>query len=525
MMMSRRTVALLLIVALSTLPSCGDVDENVAKTTTGEKSASAAPVPKEPAKTPAPAVEPVASPAPRPTAADFVANGYNLVFISLTNTRADHLGAYGYSRATSPNIDRLAKDALVFDKMFAHASWTLPAVMSLFTSRYPFTHGLMNRKSFKPLPPETPTMIDILKRNGYRTAAFVGDRDYSGKFGLMSRFDELRDEENPRALRDWKQYGVLENTVPPALSWLRQHRDEKFFLLVQGYDTHCPFSLPQKNDQFDPGYEGDIDFSHCYWTFRRTAPVPTKNHAGEPVDAYVLRSKGEESDTLFYPEDVRHMIALYDGEIRSADAHIGKILDVIDAAGLRERTIVVFFADHGDMFGKYGRFMRGGPLRGTFYDDVLNVPFIVRHPKLGARRVEQLAQVIDIAPTLLDMLGLTSPETFRGRSLRPSVLKNAVVNQHVFGGSAFTPGLRNRFFRHDSIIASVRGTRWKLIREKLFFETGTQNHYELFDLEKDPDELKNLALEFPEELRRLDAKIMTWVQDIGATPIQRELNR
>jgi arylsulfatase A-like enzyme len=111
------------------------------------------------------------------------AQAYNLILVSLTNTRADHLGAYGYHRNTSPNIDRLAKRSLVFRNAFGHASWTLPAAVSLFTSQYPFTHGSMNREEYQPLPGGTPTFVDVLKTNGYFTAAFVGDRDYSPKFG------------------------------------------------------------------------------------------------------------------------------------------------------------------------------------------------------------------------------------------------------------------------------------------------------------------------------------------------------
>jgi arylsulfatase A-like enzyme len=108
---------------------------------------------------------------------------YNLLFIAMTNTRADHLGPYGYARKTSPNIDRLAAQSLVFRDIYSHASWTLPAVMSLFTSQYPFSHGLLNREKFTSLPPMTPTFVEVLKENGYATRAFVGNRDYSPKYG------------------------------------------------------------------------------------------------------------------------------------------------------------------------------------------------------------------------------------------------------------------------------------------------------------------------------------------------------
>src|SRR5688572_24559001 len=118
---------------------------------------------------------------------------FNLILIALTNTRADHLGCYGYSRNTSPNIDKLARRSVVFKNAFTHASWTLPASVSLFTSTYPFTHGLMNRERTQPLTSSAMTFIDVLKTNGYVTAAFVGNRDYSAKFGHTARFDAVFD--------------------------------------------------------------------------------------------------------------------------------------------------------------------------------------------------------------------------------------------------------------------------------------------------------------------------------------------
>src|SRR5688572_2321536 len=141
-------------------------------------------------------------------------NDFNLIFVSLTNTRADHLGVYGYSRNTSTNIDRFARRSLVFRNFFSHASWTLPVVVSMFTSQYPFTHKLMNREDALTLPASVPTFIEVLKNSGYTTAAFVGDRDYSQKYGHTSRFHIVQDSVNQNEQEDWHRYGVLQNTMP-----------------------------------------------------------------------------------------------------------------------------------------------------------------------------------------------------------------------------------------------------------------------------------------------------------------------
>ncbi len=444
-------------------------------------------------------------------------NDYNIIFVSLTNTRADHLGVYGYSRNTSTNIDRFASRSFVFKNVFSHASWTLPVVISFFTSQYPFTHKLMNREDALTLPVSVPTFVDVLKSAGYATAAFVGDRDYSAKYGHTSRFHIVQDSVNQNDQEDWHRYGVLQNTMPPARDWLRKNKDRKFFLLVQGYDTHCPFAVPKENARFDPEYRGKVDFTKCYWTFEPTRPIRRRSDAGLYQDVFLLKTKPTEGDNfevMFYPDDVKHMIALYDGEIYNADQQIGGLLDEITALGLDRKTIIVFYADHGDMFGKHGRFMRGGPLRGTFYDDVLHIPLIIYHPTLGHKTVEGLGQVLDLAPTLLDMLGLKAPPEFRGKSLMPAVTNQVVVNDYVFAGSSFTPSKSNPLFSYPSVIASVRNQQWKLIVERVSPTAGPQDSVELYDLRRDPEELTNVAEGNAEVMKAMKAALRGWLQSI-----------
>ena len=131
--------------------------------------------------------------------------------------------------------------------------------------------GLARNRSV--LPSHVPTFLDALKSAGYLTAAFVGDRDYSPKHGHTSRFDSVFDSVRDGELQDWKSYGVFGKTLPAAREWLRAHHTNKFCLLVQGYDTHCPFASPTPNPMFDPDYKGSIDFTKCYWTFEPTRPL------------------------------------------------------------------------------------------------------------------------------------------------------------------------------------------------------------------------------------------------------------
>jgi arylsulfatase A-like enzyme len=211
------------------------------------------------------------------------------------------------------------------------------------------------------------------------------------------------------------------------------------------------------------------------------------------------------------------MIALYDGEIFNADEQIGALLDDVKSLGLAEKTIIIFYADHGDMFGKHGRFMRGGPLRGTFYDDVLRIPLVIHHPRLGPRTVDELVQLLDLGPTILDLVGLAPVPGFRGKSLRPLVEGRSGGNEYVFAGSAFTPSAHNPFFQHESVIYSVRSKEWKLIFERIRFSVGPQETFELYDLKKDPEELEDIARTKPEVVTKLKQVLLEWLDDIKAS--------
>jgi arylsulfatase A-like enzyme len=201
---------------------------------------------------------------------------------------------------------------------------------------------------------------------------------------------------------------------------------------------------------------------------------------------------------------------------------LGEFFREIDDLGLRKKTIVVFYADHGDMFGKHGRFMRGGPLRGTFYDDVLKIPLIVYHPKLQPRSVDGLIQVIDLAPTLLDWLKIPAPSTFVGKSAVP-LLQGNKINDFVFAGSAFTPTANNPFFKYPSVIMSARDLSRKLIVERVIYPEGPRDTLEYYDLKKDPQELTNQAASQSEAVLQLKRELNHWLQRIQATNLNLNL--
>lgn len=431
---------------------------------------------------------------------DAVCKDCNIVLITMTNLRYDHMSQNGYFRLTTPNLDELSKGALVFDNAFGHSSWTLPEGISIYTSLYPYQHGVMNRFDGSVLSKNTPTLVDVLKNSGYITAAFTGGFDYNTKFGLTDRFDHYEEctkgqgqnyprQPGPR-IGGPSKYGEMICTVPKAIDWLRQNIDKKFFVHVQGFDAHCPFSQ-NGGLTYDKNYKGTVDFSSCLWTFDRTDPQIIDGKTYYKVYA------DKTSTTKFIllgEEDVKHLIALYDEGITSADQEIGKLLDELKSLGVYNKTIIVFTSEHGDMFGKHGRFMRGGPLRGTFYDDVLHIPLIIKSPKIAPKKINGLVQQIDILPTLLNLLGIQNKLNIQGKSLSPLIFKGKEINNYVFAGSSFDPGANNLYYEKKTRVEAVRDNNWKLIKETVFENDGTsQDNVELFDINKDKKELHNVA--------------------------------
>lgn len=436
-------------------------------------------------------------------ATDLGCPGCNVVIVSLTNTRKDHIGLYGYKRPTTRNIDRFFSDAVLFDDAFAPASWTLPVAASLLTSVYPYSHGVMDRYENNRLGDDYLTLPELFKAQGYQTAAFTGGGDYNRRFNLAQGFDTYVDEVNVvdyvpgPALEEAKvgnliRYMGMEPLVPLAVDWIAKHREQKMFLFVQGYDTHCPFTpKPPFDTMFDPGYAGTIDYSSCFWTFDRTEPVFSDGQRRWPV-----KTSAKQREALLTDRDVEHLLALYDGEIAQADSHLAALFKALDDPALAARTIVIFMSEHGDLFGEHGRFMRGGPLTGTFYDPVLNFPLLLKHPKLkGPVRVNAFMESIDLLPTLTEILRIGDPKQTdrQGKSMVPFIVspdKAGEGGAYVFAASYYV-GCNSVYYPGTSLVEVVRSREWKLFREAMYDGVSgsrSEVRYRLFNLSDDPDE-------------------------------------
>ena len=428
----------------------------------------------------------------------------NIIIISLTNTRKDHISLYGYERDTTPNIDYFFKDSLIFQNAFAPTSWTLPNAATFFTSLFPYAHKVLQRNNGERIEENISTFSEILKQNGYAAAAFTGDGDYNRKFGFDQGFDLYLDRENfadyDIKLHDGGAgdplgaYTPIPFVLPTAEKWLEQNASKKFFLFLQGFDTHCPFAPDEELDKkFTSGLKSSADFSKCLWTFDRTDPVYENGKKYWTVQL----SGDPNANVRISEEDLDYMIALYDGKIFKADFYLKAFLDQIKNLGLEKNTIVVFMSEHGDLFGEHGRFMRGGPLRGTFYDPVINFPLLIKHPRIDKKTVvDDLVQMVDLMPTLLNSLDITDPQEKirQGKALQFSTFGDPPINEYAYSGSKYVAN--GGFFSGTTNIEAIRSREWKLVRETFLDDAperqSASSLYELYNIKEDPLEINNL---------------------------------
>ena len=365
----------------------------------------------------APADEPMARP--------------NVLVVSVDTLRADHLGAFGYGRETSPFLDSLAREGVRFERAFAPASWTLPSHMSLFTSSYPHTHRVENEQ--RSLPEAIPTLATILRDAGYRTTGFVSWVYLSASFGFDQGFDAFHELLPPAGQRGPDgHYAVKAGPfVDEVLAWADESPGEPFFLFLHLCDPHMSYEPPLEiAREFDPTLDGvqHGDYDHLKQYIRGLHPAAVR----------------------VGPDELARATALYDGEIRYTDTELGRLFLGLEQRGLLDETLIVFNSDHGEEFDDHGSMEGHG---WTLYDEVLHVPLILVFPdgRGAGATVERVVQTIDVAPTILDLLDLSPPPSFEG-SGQGSAWGRASIRSR-------RPGLCRRRRRSESWCRSASGCR------------------------------------------------------------------
>ena len=360
-----------------------------------------------------------------------------VLLITLDTTRADRLGCYGHASAETPRLDALAASGVRFNQAFCQVPLTLPSHASMLTGRYPAATGIRTNGAGA-LPDNLPTLGSFAKARGYRTGAFVSTFVLHNFFGLNAGFetydDDLGSDGSQRSLAKHEERSG-EKVCDAALAWLDEDPKAPFLAWVHFFDPHHPYEPPAP-------YSGRLAYA-------------------------------------------------YDGEIAFMDAQIGRLLDGLDRHGLRERTLIVVAGDHGESLGEHGEAQHGLFLYGA----TLRVPLIMSFSgKLPASRViDGSVQLVDVLPTILDVLGWDVDATMDGRSVLTAWESGNWGFEPCYGESDYP-----RLSFGWSSLRSLTTERWKYVAAP---------RPELYDRVADPGELANVISSQPKVASRLQTTL------------------
>ncbi len=371
----------------------------------------------------------------------------NIILITLDTVRADHLSCYGYKKDTSPNIDYFAKNGILFENTITTAPITLPAHASILTGKYPYKINVRNNGNYI-LPSNTKTIATELKKEGYKTAAFVSAAVLLSAFNLNQGFDLYDDKLNRRKLAtgDFSERDA-KSTTDAALNWMNNEINSKYFIWIHYFDPHAIYNPPE--------------------------PFKTK-----------------------YKDN------LYDGEIAYMDSQINRIIEFIKLESSKNKFLVIVVGDHGE-----GLWQHGEPEHGIFlYQETLKVPFIITffpHNKYKGTKINHLVRLVDVFPTILDFLNIKLPEDIDGISLMP-ILNNP--NAKDFPKLyAFSETLIPEEYFSWHRLYSIQNEKWKIINapkmELYDLKNDPEEKNNLFDQINNTEvrKLKKLLSEFTEK--------------------------
>ncbi|MCI0412002.1 tetratricopeptide repeat protein [bacterium] len=352
--------------------------------------------------------------------AGIAASQSDVVLITIDTLRADRVGCYGYTKAETPAMDRLAKEGILFKNAISHVPLTRPSHTSMFTGLYPFEHNVHDNVA-PSLDPKIPVLAELLRNNGYATGAFVASFVVNSQSGLQRGFDLFADKFD--AQKQPGQFALnLEKTgseiYDEFADWQSGVKSKPYFAWIHLYDPHFPY---------------------------------------EPPDPYANRFSGRP----------------YDGEVAYSDSIVGKILKL-----LRPNTLLIVTSDHGESLGDHGENAHSF----FIYDSTLHVPLLIRWPgKLpAAKQIEFQTRLVDLFPTILDLLNIPAPKKISGTSLKPWLSTNATPEPDLYSYcETFTPWLHFGWSR----LLGIRSSKWKYIEAP---------RPELYDLQRDPSEARNL---------------------------------
>lgn len=402
-----------------------------------------------------------------------------IILVSMDTTRANRLGSYGYPRPTTPHLDEIARQGVVFENAFASDIPTEVAHTSIFTGRVGLSTGVVSHGSdLSYLPKKYPWLPALLRQAGFTTAAV----------------------DNMYQLKEWfaRGYQYYINTVGQqrwidgrtvtdrAKDWLREHHQEDFFLFIHYWDAHTPYLPPE-------------EYVPLFYPKERN-PFDPQNHSMDQAYNHTAYPffKEHHYDLLGPVTDTEYLNALYDAELRYQDELLKELDGYLETLGIKDDTLVILFGDHGESLTEHDIYWDHCGL----YETTVHVPVIMRWPGHipAGQRISGLVQQSDLMPTILQAADLMVPPGLDGRSLWPCI-------------QGAETGTRDTIFLSECAWQAARAVRtreYKLIRTR---DPGLFKRppLELYDLLQDPMETRNLVDELPDVTRHLEMTLDTWV--------------
>ena len=402
----------------------------------------------------------------------------NVLYVVIDTLRADHLSCYGYKRKTSPNIDRLAEEGVLFSRAYPSDVPTQPSYTAMFTGKRGISTGVVSHSESETLSDSEIWYPQILAEKGYETAAV--STLYLMKKYIARGFKHYLD---PMAgFPSFVQKVTADQINQMAIPWLKQNYKKNFFLFIHYWDPHTVYLPPKR-------------YRNLYYQGNPSAP---DNHSLDGMKntilyPFILRLLKEMGNNI---TDIEYVIAQYDAEITYADEKLGEVVQTLGELNILDDTLIIVTADHGESMGEHDIYFDHEGV----YEPTAHVPLIFKHPSLPpGKKIDALVQLIDIAPTIFEFLGLEVPQKFEGSSLLNLI--QSKTDKH-YDEIYINQGLWQA-------VRAIRNERFKLLKFiDRPFSPGPMT--ELYDLEKDPGETKNLAEKEKDIADKLELKLRRW---------------
>ncbi len=404
---------------------------------------------------------------------------WNVLLVVVDTLRADHLGCYGHPFDTSPHLDALATEAIVFDRAHAPAPRTAASHASLFTSTYPASHGVWNElrladgsTAYPALAPEALTLAELLRAAGYQTAAVADGGWIQRGRGLDQGFDHF----------DSRYCGVRDR-VAAARDWLRRRdRARPFFLFLHTYQVHTPY-LPERGyeEPFVGDYRGGLHdaLAEARAFLADNDPHDLENPLVELQERFFRPHLFDDDDwptPKIDDADAAYLAGLYDAEIALVDEAFAKLLGDLRETGLLDSTLVIVTSDHGEEFAEHGQLFHK-----QVYQSTLRIPLLLRLPGgAAAGRRPEPVDLLDLMPTILAALGLEVPSAAQGRVIELDAGADPPPRRPIFGETLLP------WAPHRQLSVSRDGL-------KAVLHPAAGRATEVFDLERDPHERHDIA--------------------------------